>query len=144
MHARTHARTHVAAPLPRRPAPSPPPPLSLPPPSPSSSPLFPPPPPPQKKNISPTAFSSDNRFSPPLFSPYRDSPGSVAKIPGWPVIRSFAKELNTTGRATPDIFPISFSILGEHRGDYSEILGPGWNLSSPGQANTKQGGFHRC
>jgi hypothetical protein len=28
-------------------------------------------------------------------------------------------------------------------GDYSEIIGPGWHLSSPGR-ETKHVGFHRC
>jgi hypothetical protein len=79
-HARTHVRTCAPPPAPRAPPLSPLPPLP-----PSPSPL-----PPPKHNISPTAFSSDNLFVP-LFSPYRESPGSRGARNRGPVIRSFTE-----------------------------------------------------
>jgi hypothetical protein len=79
VHAHTHARTHVR-PSPRAPRPSPPPP---PPPSPSSLSLPPPPThptptPPEAQHFSHCFLLRQLFF--PLFSPYRDSPGSRAAL----------------------------------------------------------------
>jgi hypothetical protein len=116
-----HARTHARAPLFPRPAPLPPP----------HSPLhpLPPPPPPLTQHFSHCFLLRQFFYLCSLHIGIRQGAAllelgdleAVASTRGSPQLGGY-----------PAIFPAFRFLYRVSTGDYSEIIGPGWHLSSPG------------
>jgi hypothetical protein len=112
-------RVHARAPLPPRPAP---------------------PPPQTQHSTSPTAFSSGSRFFY-LCSLHIGIRQGLSEL-GLGDLESVAPPRGSPqlGGQIPVLSRIRF-LYRVSTGDYSEIIGSGWHLSSPGGPNTNSGGF---